>query len=126
MGNWIQEKACAEANIWRDPCQLWSALRTSMQEVIATWTAIYSQSGTQEIAVSSPMDLGGNSFTLRVISAPLGAARGDSLEVAFDRSQNLIQVTPQPYKPEFRNRDGFIGRLLGKWDQVAMPESELR
>ncbi len=101
MSNWVQEKTYAEANIWRDPCQLWSALRRSILEAVATWTTIYSAPGTQELIVSSLTDVAGNSFRLRVISAPLGAARGDSIEVAFDWSRNLIQVTPQPYKKTF-------------------------
>jgi hypothetical protein len=99
MTNWVQEKAYAEASIWHDPCELWSALITRIQEAVATWTAIYSQPGTQEIVVSSPADSVHSSFTVTV--TPVGAAREDGLEVAFDPSRNLIQVTPQPYKKTF-------------------------
>lgn len=101
MSNWVQEKAYAEASIWQDPCELWAALRTSIQQAIDTWTKIYSRPGTQEIVVTSLPDINGNSFTLKVVSTPVDAAREDGLEVAFDQSLNLIHVMPQPYKKTF-------------------------
>jgi hypothetical protein len=100
MSNWIRERAHAEANVWREPYELWSALRTSIQEIIDTWTRIYSPPGKQEIVIT-PGEAADNSFTVRVVSAPFGGTRENSLEVAFNRSKNLIQVTPQPYKKTF-------------------------
>jgi hypothetical protein len=102
MSNWVQERAHDEANIWQEPSQLWSALKTSVQKAVATWITIYSPPGIQDIVVSPSADLAGNSFTVRVLSAPFDLDRKNSLEVTFDESHNLILVTPQPYKKTFR------------------------
>ena len=101
MSNWVREKAYAETTAWRDPWQLWSALKTSIQDAIATWNTIYCPPSTQEILVSSSADSSGDSCMLTVVVAPVGATREDCLQVAFDPSQNLIHVTPQPYKKTF-------------------------
>jgi hypothetical protein len=101
MSNWIREKAHAEANVWHDPCELWSALRISIQEAVDTWTRIYGHPGGGGVVVSSLARDAGTSFTVRLTSARFGAVGRNSLQVAFDQSQNLIHVTPQPYTKTF-------------------------
>jgi len=101
MSNWIRERAHAEANVWREPYELWSALRMSIQETVNTWTRIYSPPGKQEIVIDSSREAAATSFTVRVVSAPFVERRGSHLQVAFDQSKNLIRVTPQPYQKTF-------------------------
>ena len=101
MSNWVRERARDEANIWQEPSQLWSALKTSIQEAVATWTKIYSPPGTQDLVVGSTAELACDSLTVTVILEPSDRARKNRLDVAFDRSENLIRETPQPYKKTF-------------------------